>query len=220
MATSDGGGVRGYSSLLILRRLMCIIADLESGKRNDLLDEDERRTWVTVRLLQQASQPMGNRLYRENGRLSLMPMQYDSSADYPWRNPPEDENHDVEQQNQQVTQDHSPPEHSRSDQQPMQDRNVPDASLNSPPSTQPSSPSSSFLSRLRRRLSPRHSKPIGAAQNDALPGSQISAQDSNSSDSAQSKPPKPEEDSRGIDHLVRFRVNHYFDYVAGTSTGG
>jgi hypothetical protein len=45
---SDGGGVRGYSSLLILRRLLCIIADLESGRRNDLLEETERSSWVTV----------------------------------------------------------------------------------------------------------------------------------------------------------------------------
>jgi hypothetical protein len=44
----DGGGVRGYSSLLILRRLLCIIADLESGKRNDLLDADEIQNWTTV----------------------------------------------------------------------------------------------------------------------------------------------------------------------------
>jgi hypothetical protein len=28
----DGGGIRGYSSLLILRKLLCFIAMLETGK--------------------------------------------------------------------------------------------------------------------------------------------------------------------------------------------
>ena len=51
----DGGGVRGYSSLLILRRLLCIIADLESGNRNDLLEADEIQDWIPVCQFRQAS---------------------------------------------------------------------------------------------------------------------------------------------------------------------
>ena len=31
--TSDGGGIKGYSSLLILKRLMKLIAEIEAGRR-------------------------------------------------------------------------------------------------------------------------------------------------------------------------------------------
>ena len=173
-------------------------------------------------------------------------IQNDSSADYPWRNSPEHPN--SKQQNQESTHDRDLPENQNIniEEQDQQPTSVLDRPVNSPadakqqderstqdanisqtsPDGRRSPSSSSWLSSLRSRaqrvvfLQGRSSRLVGTAPNDGSPTIQTSAEDSTSTDTTQSMMPKSGQESRGPDGLIKFRVHHYFDYVAGTSTGG
>lgn len=129
-------------------------------------------------------------MFRQFQRILLTVAQNDSSEEYPWRNPPKSRESEACS--------------------PRDDCKLPIAP-DDPPDLR--SPSSHGV----------RDSAIGPANRIApllQPPSRKSGEDSNSSNTSQSKACPGKEDSWEIDALVSFRVHHYFDYVAGTSTGG
>lgn len=124
-----------------------------------------------------------------------MAVQNDNSAEYPWRHPTKSSEDDTSVQ----------------DQQPTEGRTTCDAP---PENTERLLDVGTVSSQQELNRS------VEVAHRNSLQPGRRSGEDSNSSNTMESKSPAPEKDSWKNDTLVRFRVNHYFDYIAGTSTGG
>jgi hypothetical protein len=120
-------------------------------------------------------------------------LQYDSSAEYPWRNPSDALQVDAREQDQQPVVSHSTSD-------------APNPSLEE-----------SVVPLPQWESQDNH---LGVAQSIAPQRSKGSMQDSNSSNTTQSKVPVVRRDTWESGTLLRFRAYHYFDYIAETSTGG
>jgi hypothetical protein len=120
-------------------------------------------------------------------------LQYDSSAEYPWRNPSDTLHSDAREQDQQPVVSGST-------------SNAPNPSLEE-----------SVVPLPQQESQDNH---LSVAQGIVPQRSEASMQDSNSSNTTQSKVPVLRQDTWESGTLIRFRVYHYFDYIAGTSTGG
>lgn len=122
----------------------------------------------------------------------LTGVQNHSSAEYPWRNPPEEANI--------VARGQDPEKLGCSD------------------ACSGVEPNTSAVSSQEER--PRDGEAVRNLGPTLRPPSHNSGAGSRSSNTSSGNTPAQEEDSWKIDTLVKFRIHHYFDYVVGTSTGG